>query len=65
MSLNLFISDSGTIEVEGVKFSIPCLIEALNEPPQNVLFSVKREDDQLVFTQYKSAEAAAKFFDKG
>jgi len=61
-SLEIKFSEIGVVEVEGIRFHIDTLKDALRNPPNN-LFSVKREGDQLIFTTYCGLEAATKFFE--
>lgn len=63
IQLSIAFDENGIITVEGVKMSVQGVKQVIINPPIDVLFSVKREDNQLIFTRYSTAEAAAKFFD--
>lgn len=59
------LSDDAIVTVAGVRMTACTLEDSLMHPPQDRLFSVKREEDppRLTFTFYSSPEEAAKFFD--
>jgi hypothetical protein len=60
--ISMEINDRGIITIEGVKIDVWAIHDVLHNPVTDRLFSVRRDDDQLVFTTYENAEAAAKFF---
>lgn len=60
--LTISIEEHGVVQVDGVRVTVACLRSFFTDPPSDRLLHVRREGDQVILTDIRTAATAAEFF---